>query len=370
MFASGLLPGAAHREFLRQLRSECQDDMEYHQRLADRSEAPRRKDFNDIYSKFKKERFGTGSMSDMFSALEKRIQCLQQKNLEYSLKYQKFDEEINQPFILAIVTPLMKRVHKLVPHSKDLGFLDSSSNMEEYNLRVFVMVTHSVCGALPLGIFITSDETEQTLKDALELMKSCFDSDSAFYGAGGPGVIMTDNCSELREALKEAWPNSVLLLCIFHVLQQVWRWLHEKKNGISMEDRPSLLLLFKHGLYAESEVDLQDSFDDLISSDLASKYPNFIKYITNVFEDREAWALCYRKDLPIKGNNTNNLCEAQFLVIKDGILNRQKEVNVVGLVDKFITDLDQHYCDKVLSVSSGNYTCHQVDSNFISTLFT
>ncbi|CAB4029529.1 Hypothetical predicted protein [Paramuricea clavata] len=41
MYASGLLPGAAHREFLRQLRSECQDDLEYHKRLSDRSEAPR-----------------------------------------------------------------------------------------------------------------------------------------------------------------------------------------------------------------------------------------------------------------------------------------------------------------------------------------
>ena len=235
--------------------------------------------------------------------------------------------------------------------------------MEEYNLRVFVIVTHSVCGALPLGIFITSDEKEQTLKDALELIKSCF-GDSAFYGGNGPRVFMTDNCSELREALKEVWPNSVLLLCIFHVLQQVWGSLHEKKNGIAMEDRPALLLLFKEILYAESEDKLQDSFDNLISSDVASKYVNFKKYATDVFEDREAWALCYRDELPIRGNNTNNLCEAQFLVIKDEVLNRQKEVNVVGLVDKFISDLDEHYRNKILSVSSGNCIWyHEIDSN-------
>ena len=60
MFESGLLPGAAHREFLCQLRSECKDEPEYHQQLADCSNAPRRKDFNDIYSLFKKDRFGTG----------------------------------------------------------------------------------------------------------------------------------------------------------------------------------------------------------------------------------------------------------------------------------------------------------------------
>lgn len=43
--------------------------------------------------------------------------------------------------------------------------------MEEYNLRMFIMVTHSVCGALPLGMIVTSDEKNPTLVDALELDK-------------------------------------------------------------------------------------------------------------------------------------------------------------------------------------------------------
>lgn len=98
--------------------------------------------------------------------------------------------------------------------------------MEEYNLRVFIMVTHSVCGALPLGIVFTSDEKEQTLVDALQLFQSSL-PEFAFYGASpstGPKVIMTDNCSELREALKTVWPNATTVLCIFHVLQQVYNF--------------------------------------------------------------------------------------------------------------------------------------------------
>jgi hypothetical protein len=190
--------------------------------------------------------------------------------------------------------------------------------MEEYNLRVFVVVTHSVCGALPLGIFITSDEKERTLKDALDLFKSSL-PDGAFYGTKAPNVFMTDNCHELRVALKEAFPSSTSVVCIFHVLQQVWRWLHEKKNGINLVDIPHLLLAFKKILFAENEDELKIFFDDLVS-----KYPNFEKYITAVFEDCEAWALCYQLNLPMSGNNTNNLCEAQFLVIKDEILKRQK----------------------------------------------
>ena len=130
-----------------------------------------------------------------------------------------------------------------VPQSKDLAFIDSSSNMEEYNLRVFLMVTQSACGALPLAIFVTSDEKEQTLKDALEMLISCL-PDYAFYGKQFPKVVMTDNCYELRSALSKVWPGVVCLLCIFHVLQEVWRWLHEKKNSMTMEDRPKLLLAF------------------------------------------------------------------------------------------------------------------------------
>ena len=56
-----------------------------------------------------------------------------------------------------------------------------------------------------------------------------------------------------------------------------------------------------------------------------------------------------------RGNNTNNYCEAQFLVLEDEILNRQKEANVVGLMDKFTSVFDNHYCNKLLSVVSEKY---------------
>ena len=35
--------------------------------------------------------------------------------------------------------------------------------MDEDNLKVFIICTHSVTGALPLGLIITSDETTTTL---------------------------------------------------------------------------------------------------------------------------------------------------------------------------------------------------------------
>ena len=50
----------------------------------------------------------------MYKQLDSRIKALKEKDSDYTLACQEFEEENNQPFILVIVTPLMKRVHKLV----------------------------------------------------------------------------------------------------------------------------------------------------------------------------------------------------------------------------------------------------------------
>ena len=42
---------------MRQTRTECSDDIEYHKRLSDRSIVPRRSDFNNFYSEFNKKHF-------------------------------------------------------------------------------------------------------------------------------------------------------------------------------------------------------------------------------------------------------------------------------------------------------------------------
>ena len=125
--------------------------------------------------------------------------------------------------------------------------------MDEHSMRVFIFCTHSVADALPIGIVITSDEQMETLTEAFTMWKSLFPNNS-FFGKGRPDVIMTDNCSELREALYEVFPESTLLLCIFHILQQLWRWLFDKKHGVSANDRLEIMRSFR-ALVHSKEVD-------------------------------------------------------------------------------------------------------------------
>ena len=220
-------------------------------------------------------------------------------------------------------------------------------------------------GALPLGIIITSDETTDTLIQALELFSSLL-TEGSFSGRGkalGPIALMTDNCSELRDALAYMWPNAALLLCSFHILQQVWRWLFEKHHNVSSFDRTEIMMKFKKLVYEKNEELFEELFESFLSSDNVDKYPKLVSYMTNLYEMRASWAHCFRKDLRIRGNNTNNAVEAQFLVLKDSILKRTKEVNINGLFEKLTNGLfeeltnqfDDHYKVKLLNVASGNF---------------
>ena len=127
-----------------------------------------------------------------------------------------------------------------------MAFTDSSSNMEEHNLRVFIICTHSIVGALPLGLIICSDEKTETLITAFKTYQEMLPV-NAFFGKGsiGPDVMLTDNSSELRDALSNVWPSTTLLLCTFHLLQQVWRWLFDSNHHIHRSDRPAILSRFK-----------------------------------------------------------------------------------------------------------------------------
>ena len=132
-----------------------------------------------------------------------------------------------------------------------------------------------------------------------------------------------------------------------------FRWLHDKKHGVLMAQRPALYNMFKQILYAENEDDFDDLLDSFQRDDIVQSTQSFLKYVNDMVPDKGSWAMCHRNDLIIRGNQTNNFCEAQFLVIKDDVLGRQKEVNVVGLLDKLTNELDDHYRNKLLQCASG-----------------
>ncbi|XP_066923705.1 uncharacterized protein [Clytia hemisphaerica] len=283
LFEKGNTPSQAYQEFLRTLKLHCEDQIKFHLSKADRSKCPRRRDFNSLYIKFCKEKFGGKNGADMFEKLKERINQFEENMDGIKVAYQLYNEDENSALILAILTPLMIRVHRMVRESSEIVFIDSTSNLDEHNLRFFLLVTHSVAGALPLGIIITSDEREETIVKALTLYKGILPEEAFYNSPTGPDIFMTDNCGELRNSLHKIWPDSTLLLCIFHILQQVWRWLYDKNHGVSQNDRVEIMKLFKNVIYALNLEEFEETSVLLQESNVTSKYEHCISYFEELF---------------------------------------------------------------------------------------
>jgi hypothetical protein len=99
-------------------------------------------------------------------------------------------------FILCIVTNLMSRVHKKILQSGELYYMGAPASFEPLNTSITLLYTSCMARALPLGLFITSDESKITLEKALNLLKTILPQ-HAFYRRGphvGPKVFTDLNC--------------------------------------------------------------------------------------------------------------------------------------------------------------------------------
>ena len=201
-----------------------------------------------LYQSVSRAEYGPQNGPSMLEALARQVEDY---NIECADICAKMVTSTSGDLLLAICSPLMKRVHKM-KHSGELCFIDSSGNMDRENCRVFLLLTHSCAGGLPLGILITQSESQATIVEGLELLNELV-GDNGFAGNGqaGPSVFLTDDCSAERGALNQVFPSATLLLCSFHLLQAVWRWLWKKESCVEKVDRLTLYAVIKDMLYSK-----------------------------------------------------------------------------------------------------------------------
>ena len=262
--------------------------------------------------------------------------------------------------IIAICTPMMKRVHRMIKHSGELVFVDAGGNMDRQNTRVFLLLTHSAAGGLPLGVLLVSNEQCDTITAALRLYMSLLD-DSCFGGRGpnGPVMFMTDDSASERNALKTVFRESVLLLCAFHILQAYWQFLWDNKTNVKRESRQQLFMVLKSMLYATSMEQLCMLFHNAIGNAIVAIHPKVVRHLQSLYDRRSEWALCCRSDLPIRGNHTNNFCESAMRVMKDKVFEGTKAFNVQQLIDFIATRMDSHYQRRLIDAANNRLDLDQ-----------
>ena len=114
LFQSGCAPSAANREILQNLRKRSKNEAAFHIQKANRSVCPRRRDFNSLYTNYCRKHFGGKNGEATFSMKCAKIDEFKAAEPEVKVEYSVYNNEEESPLILAIVTPLMARVHQMV----------------------------------------------------------------------------------------------------------------------------------------------------------------------------------------------------------------------------------------------------------------
>lgn len=254
------------------------------------------------------------------------------------------------PLTIAIVTPIMKRAHSY-SFSKDILFVDSSSNCDQGNSTITFFFGASKVGGIPLGVVIHKRQTKDNYFRAFNLLKKCL-GEIAFYGQLQPSLFMTDDSSAERQALKAAFPASTLLLCAFHVCQALWRWLWESKHHIEKSERQAKMNEFRAVLFSHDEVEAKRRMDELCNDD----HEQFSKHMMSLRSRMNEWAICYRQTFSTHGHNTNNIIESSIRIFKDVVLDSCKAFNAAALVDFMFKVLENYHKRRLIKYESYSIT--------------
>ncbi|CAG8663417.1 10514_t:CDS:2 [Funneliformis caledonium] len=264
---------------------------------------------------------------------------------------QEYDTHAGKAFILCIITSLMCRVHEKVLQAGELCYVNALASFDSLNSSIILLYTSCTVRALPLGLFVTSDELEITLKKAMNLLKTVLPP-YAFFRRGpqiGLMVFLTNDSSAERNALELCWPKGIHLLCTFHFLQAFWRWLYDSKHKVNKEDQVPIMEKARKILYALSGSEMKIHYEEFKQK--FYNHPQLRSHFELLWKHRQFWALSFHLNLPMCGNNTNNYIERSFGIMKDIIFASTKAYNPIQIFQFIIITMERFFERRVLKIA-------------------
>ena len=110
--------------------------------------------------------YGSYVGSNVYAAIKNY--ALENPDLHIELKL------MGSAFVCAVVTPLMMRVHKLVPLAAEIVFVNSTTNLDQTNCTLTVFLCGSPIGALPLGVVISTSQDQDSYTEGWCLLSIFF----------------------------------------------------------------------------------------------------------------------------------------------------------------------------------------------------
>ena len=364
-FSEGQSAASAYHSHKAYLEATYKED--YTRISANRAFCPDYAWVSNFSSKFLLDKFGQIVGPE---AMQKAHEYCQQYNTLHGKQLAHVVQKDNGHYFVVILDDFILRAHQNLPQAKDICLLDVTGSLDRVDSRLARFLTVSPSGGIPLGNIIVSSESEQLLTEAFTAFQDMLPEDS-WNGRGrlGPTLMMTDDCSSEIAAVKNVWPEAKNILCQFHLLQAVWRWLMAGAHGIPQKHRAHLFYLFRSLVYSKSTAEFEEAREKFMEDDTLNKYRNFEDHITRSYLHRiEAWATHVRleQNYPNHNINTTNYVESSFRVLKDREFNRTKCYNLPDLVQHMLQDKSSHYVKKLTDFGNGIFSATNRNSQYNS----
>ncbi|XP_029973832.1 uncharacterized protein LOC115407574 isoform X2 [Salarias fasciatus] len=345
LFESGHSPSTALHMIKFDLQE--QEGENYVYAAADRSVCPDIQFCYRLYQKLFQRPYRSPSGEEMLVDIRDR---LNQHNALQGDSCAKMEKTEDGHVAIAICTPVMRRTHTKLKESGEFIYVASFGSSERHNQCLFLLLTYSPAGPLPLGAFITTSKTQSAVTFGLQLLLTLLPSRS-FYGREQPQAVMTDECRVLRQSLQAVFPGAKLLLSAFHQRQGMWRWLWSSHSGVAKEDRGHLLEAFQSLIHAGSTSALTTQFNICLADPLAVKYPRFLQQLVKVYGRRGEWAICLHGDLSARGYDLNHFVESAVRLAKEMLLYRLRTYNATQVLDFVTSRMEASFVDRLTDVA-------------------
>ncbi|XP_065202658.1 uncharacterized protein LOC135833005 [Planococcus citri] len=291
------------------------------------------------------------------------------KNEEQNESVCQFQELPNENFVIFIATACMRRALKSQAAS-ELVYTDNIGSTAQYGLRVYLLLTNIKDEAVPLGIVITSSETNKAVKTGFGLLSTSLD-DQSFNGKGrlGPAIIMTDDSVPEMVSMKGLFPYSKIVLSAFHFLRSCYKWLVKIEHKINKQDREIIYSYIRQMVYVEDEAELRTLFDKLVET--YKNHELVSSYICKLYEKRQTWAVCYRRNFSIIDESGHATWKHTLSILKEQILNRIKLQEPKRLVSYFLNEFSEFYQRRLIDCALNRYASEkpQYENQFQNYLF-
>ncbi|XP_035207784.1 uncharacterized protein LOC118182540 [Stegodyphus dumicola] len=253
---------------------------------------------------------------------------------------------IDDNIIVVLATPLMQRAHSMKA-SGEVVFVDNSGYLDRCRCYVYVIMAYSCTEGLPLGLLITTSDTEEILTAGFKLLADTL-PDKAFgsFGRQGPEVFLTANDNALQNSLKAVYPETAVLLCAYNMSHELWRWLWNPENGIEEADRCTLFSLAYKIMQTKTVDEFTELSNAISTNETVQKYENFQNHFEEIKSISDRWAVCFKNEILDKDKEISGI-EMASHILRDKVF-LTKAYNILQLLKYYTDTMETYYRQKII----------------------